>query len=428
MTMMTEAKKVSSRTEREDIKVVGAEGDADRGEPDRTTKRSRTLIVVAVLGALAIAGFLLMRGRASEGKASQPAPAVAAEAAEKSLALRPAARAKNPVKVAAAQMTKLGGDVQVIGTVTFHEDHFAVVGPLVSGRISKLLAGVGDQVKRGQVIAEIESSEVGQSRAELLSARARYVAAEANLRRETDLAEKKISSLRERELAHAQWVTEQAGVRAATMRLRAIGLSAADIEKGERPEMGGRVQMHAPIAGTIIQRKVTLGQAVERATDAFQIADTTHVWVSLDLYEKDLARVYVGQEVETRTDSRPGDLFRGRVAFIVPVIDEATRTAKVRLEFPNPKGALHAGQLVTARILADQKQQSAIEVLAIPRSAIEQVEGKTVVFVQKGDSFERRNVLIGISGGDQVEVRKGLAAGEVVAIDGAFLLKSELLR
>ena len=172
---------------------------------------------------------------------------------------------------------------------------------------------------------------------------------------------------------------------------------------------------------------MTLGQAVERATDAFKIADTSHVWVSLDLYEKDLARVHVSQEVEMRTDARPGELFRGRVAFIVPVIDEATRTAKVRLEFPNPKGALHAGQLVTARIVADPKQ-AVSEVLAVPRSAIEQVEGKTVVFVQSGDGFERRNVMLGASGGDHVEVRKGLTAGEVVAVDGAFLLKSELLR
>jgi cobalt-zinc-cadmium efflux system membrane fusion protein len=277
------------------------------------------------------------------------------------------------------------------------------------------------------VIAEIESSDVGQARAELVSAKARFAAADANLKRETDLAEKKISSSREQELARAQWETERAGVRAAIMRLRAIGLSPADIEEAEKHDLGGRVQMRAPISGTVIERKVTLGQAVERATDAFNIADTSHVWVTLDLYEKDLSRVHVSQEVEMRTDARPGETFRGRVAFIVPVIDQTTRTAKVRLEFPNPNDVLHAGQLVTARILADSKQ-AANEVLAVPRSAIEQVEGKTVVFVKAGDAFERRNVLVGTSGGEQIEIRKGLNAGEVVAVDGAFLLKSELLR
>ena len=275
-----------------------------------------------------------------------------------------------------------------------------------------LAAGVGDKVKRGQVIAEIESSDVGQARAELVSAQARFVAADANLKRETDLAEKKISSSREQELAHAQWVSEQAGVRAAVMRLRAIGLSPADIEEAGKHDLGGRVQMRAPISGTVIERKVTLGQAVERATDAFKIADTTHVWVSLDLYEKDLGRVHVGQEVEMRTDARPGEAFRGRVAFVVPVIDEATRTAKVRLEFPNPDGLLHAGP---AGHRADPGRPEAGDATRCWRSRaapIEQVEGKTVVFVQTGEAFERRSVLLGTSGGDRVEVRKGLDAGE----------------
>jgi len=393
-------------------------------------KMSKTTVVLIATVAVGVVGVLVSRGRASssaEGKA-EAALAVNQQApANKTLQLSAGARARNPVKVAPAELTKLAGDIQVVGTVTFHEDHFAVVGPLVTGRISKLIAGVGDKVRRGQVIAEIESSEVGQARADYVSAKARSGAADANLSRETDLAEKKISSVREREQAHAQSVTEQAGVRAAVMRLRAIGLTPSDIVEAEKHDLGGRVQIRAPISGTVIERKVTLGQAVERATDAFKIADTSHVWVSLDLYEKDLARVHVGQEVEMRTDARPGELFRGRVAFIVPVIDEATRTAKVRLEFPNPNGALHAGQLVTARIVADPKQ-AVSEVLAVPRSAIEQVEGKTVVFVQSGDGFERRNVMLGTSGGDHVEVRKGLTAGEVVAVDGAFLLKSELLR
>jgi len=393
-----------------------------------TTSKNRVLLGV---GAVALVGVvaLALRGRSSvmtePANAASPPPTATGP---KQLSLSPAAQTKNPVKVAAAELSKLAGDIQVVGTVAFHEDHFAVVGPLVPGRISRLVAGVGDKVKRGQVLADIESSDVGQARAEFLSAKARFAAADANLKRETDLAEKKISSVRERELAHAQWVTEQAGVRAAVMRLRAIGLSPADISDAEKHDSGGgRVQMRAPISGTIIERKVTLGEAVERATDAFKIADTSHVWVSLDLYEKDLARVHVSQEVETRTDARPGEVFRGRVAFIVPVIDEATRTAKVRLEFPNPKGALHAGQLVTARIIADPKLATN-EVLAVPRSAIEQVEGKTVVFVKSGESFERRNVLLGTSGGDRVEIRKGLNAGEMVAVDGAFLLKSELLR
>jgi cobalt-zinc-cadmium efflux system membrane fusion protein len=407
------------------------------------TGPAKSISVAVAAVALVAVGGLLGRGCGTSNRDGAAAEGVAAAArpapqpAPETLALAPAARVHNPVHSAAAALTRLAGDIQAVGTVAFHEDHVAVVGPLVSGRISRLAAGVGDRVKRGQVLAEIESSEVGQARADLLAAKARYAAADANLRRETDLAEKKISSSREQELAHAQWVTEQAGVNAATMRLRAIGMTPADVDalasSAEKPgaarDLGGRVLVRAPIAGTIIERKVTLGQAVERATDAFKIADSSEVWVSLDLYEKDLARVQVGQPVEVSADARPGEVLRGKVAFVVPVIDEATRTAKVRVAFPNPNGQLNAGQLVTARIIGDPKRASG-EVLAVPRSAVEQVEGKTVVFVERGDDggFERRNVITGISGGDRVEIRQGLAPGERVAADGAFLLKSELLR
>jgi cobalt-zinc-cadmium efflux system membrane fusion protein len=389
----------------------------------------RAKIGVGLAVALAFALGLWARGHGPvEGAArGAPVPAAAVPAAAAPLVLATGARAENPIKVAPAQMLRLGGNVQVVGTVAFHEDHFAVVGPLVAGRISRLVAGVGDQVKRGQVLAEIESVEVGQARADLVAAKARYVAAEANLKRETELAEKRISSSREREVAQAQWATEQAGVRAATMRLRAIGLTDAEIADVDRPALGGKVQIRAPIGGTVIERKVTLGQAVERATDAFKIADTSLVWVSLDLYEKDLYRVRTGQEVELRTDARPGETLRGRVGFIVPVIDETTRTAKVRLEFPNPHGVLQAGQLVTAQIFCDPRQDAS-PVLAVPRSAVERVEGQTVVFVARPGGFERRNVILGMSGGDAVEVSQGLKPGEEVAVEGAFLLKSELLR
>ena len=374
----------------------------------------------------AVAGFVLSRGGGG-AVSSASATSPSGSPAPGPLGLAAGARAHNPIDVAAAAPARISGDIRLVGTVTFHEDHYAVVGPLVAGRIARLGAGIGDRVKRGQVLGEIESAEVGQARADLLAAGARLVAAEANLRRETDLANRKISSERERELARAQWGTEQAGVKAATLRLRALGLSAADINAVQGRELGGGVPIRAPIAGTVIERKVTLGQAVERATDAFTIADTSRVWVTLDLYEKDLFRVRTGQAVEVETESRPGETLRGHIAFIVPVIDPATRTAKVRLEFPNPDGVLQSGQLVTARILAEPAR-GAPEVLAVPRTAVEQVDGKTVVFVETHGGFERRNVRTGVSGGEQVEIREGLAAGERIATRGAFLLKSELLR
>jgi cobalt-zinc-cadmium efflux system membrane fusion protein len=293
--------------------------------------------------------------------------------------------------------------------------------------VARLAVGVGDRVRRGQVLGEIESAEVGQARADFIAARARAAASEVNLRRESELAERHISSSRERELAEAQAVAERAALRAASERLRAIGLTSADIAAVEKRDQGGRVSMRAPIDGVVLKRPVTLGQAVERATDAFEIADTAHVWVDLDLYEKDLSHVQVGQGVEIRADAYPADLFKGRVAYVVPVVDAATRTAKVRIELANPQGKLSFGQLITARLVGEASRASS-PVLAVPRGAVQRVEGRTIVFIEKPGGFEQRAVEIGAAAGDEVEVRRGLEGGERVAADGAFLLKSELLR
>jgi len=346
------------------------------------------------------------------------------------LELTEKALSKNPIKTAEAADAKLSPDLDVIGSVAASQDHMAIVGPLVTGRISDLRAGLGDFVKQGQVLAHIESAEVGEAQARFLIARAQLNAAEANLKREKDLAERRISSAREYEMAVANAVTERARLQAAVELLHAVGFKNTDVEsirnKGYR---GGRVPLRASIGGTVIQRMVTQGQAVERATDAFVIADLRTLWVLLDVYEKDLGKVQEGQEVQLRTEAYPGEIFKAKVTHIESVIDQATRTAKVRIEFENPDGKLRIGQLVTARILGNPKLVVQ-KVLAIPRSAVQRVDGKPLVFVRDTDSgrFRRRVIELGSSGGGLVEVTEGLRHGEVVATEGAFLLKSELLR
>jgi cobalt-zinc-cadmium efflux system membrane fusion protein len=176
----------------------------------------------------------------------------------------------------------------------------------------------------------------------------------------------------------------------------------------------------------VVTRSVTLGQAVERATDAFELIELSHLWVNLDLYEKDLARVQPGQRVEIHTESFP-EVLDARVEYIHPVIDPTTRTAAVRIEVDNSAGKLRPGQFVTARILGDPKLATG-ETLAIPRRAVLTLDGKPTVFVKTEAGFERRLVELGPSGGELVAVRQGLKEGEQVATDGAFLLKSELQR
>jgi cobalt-zinc-cadmium efflux system membrane fusion protein len=168
---------------------------------------------------------------------------------------------------------------------------------------------------------------------------------------------------------------------------------------------------------------------VQAATDAFRVADLSHLWVNLDIYEKDLEAVHVNERVDVTTESLPGRVFSARVAYVEPRVDDKTRTARVRIEMENESGALRPGQFVSARLHGDPKRATT-PVLAVPRKAVVSVDGKHVLFVRraKDASFEQRPVELGTSGGDLVEITKGVAEGDTVVTDGAFLLKSELLR
>jgi cobalt-zinc-cadmium efflux system membrane fusion protein len=377
---------------------------------------------LCVAGGVPLSISLARRGEPAKVEVAKPPPPQ-----RKLLVLAEAVLKKNPITTAGVVETKLAPDLQVVGSVTYDQDHFALVGPLVPGRIVSLKAAVGDTVKVGQVLAIVESAEVGEAQADLLSARARAGAAEKNALREQELAEKRISSEREREVAEAQAGSESAGVRAALERLRAFGVGSGEIDALQKGGNGGRVPLRSPIAGTVVRRKVTLGQAVERATDAFEVANLSRLWVLLDLYEKDLRNVQVGQGVELRSEGAPGEVFKARVAYVNSLIDMQTRTATVRIEIEHFDGRLRPGQFVTARLLGDG-HNVANDVLAVPRKAVETIEGKTMVFRKSGQGFEPVPIELGVTSGDLVEVRSGLVAGDEVVVDGAFLLKSELLR
>jgi cobalt-zinc-cadmium efflux system membrane fusion protein len=389
---------------------------------------SRRYIWLAAIGVVAVTAVIAMaRARSSS---EQPVAALQQpkKAGDAVVRLRPDAAARNPVTTTKVARVKMAGDLELVGSVAYDQDHFAVVGPLIDGRVSKLRAAVGDKVAAGQVLAEIESAEVGQAQAAFLSAAARAQAADANAVRERELAAQRVSSTREREAAEAVAVSEAAEVRAAVERLRAYGAGEAELAALKRGQpSGGRVPLRAPIAGTVVARAVTLGQAVERATDAFKIVDLAHLWVLLDVHEKDLGRVHVGQEVDLRTDALRGEKLKALVAYVHPLLDERTRTAHVRIRFDNPDGKLRPGQFVSARLKGDAKR-AAVEVLAVPRHAVETFDGKPCVFVKSGDGFAKRPVELGMASGELVEVRAGINEGDEVAGDGAFLLKSEAMR
>jgi cobalt-zinc-cadmium efflux system membrane fusion protein len=390
--------------------------------------KKQPIAKIAVGVGIGLLALLLVR--TMRGTAASTSPGASASAGEGTgLRLPKKVGPESRVETAAAKKSALARDLQVVGSVDYDADHYAIVGPLISGRIVSLKAGPGALVRKGQVLAELESAEVGQAVAAYLEAKAKAGATEINLRRERDLAARHVSSEREREVAEAQASTESAILNSAKQKLEALGLKMTDIAQLETAgAAAGRVSIRSPIDGTVISRQVTLGQAVQAATDAFKVANLRHLWVNLDVYEKDLPAVTVNERAEIHAAGLGPRIFPGRVAYLESHIDEKTRTARVRIEIENSDLSLRSGQFVTAKLIGDPKQ-SLRQVLTVPRQAVSTVEGRTIVFVVKeNDNFERRDVEIGGSGGGEIEIAKGLEEGERVATNGAFLLKSELLR
>ncbi|MGH7859143.1 MAG: efflux RND transporter periplasmic adaptor subunit, partial [Candidatus Binatia bacterium] len=188
-------------------------------------------------------------------------------------------------------------------------------------------------------------------------------------------------------------------------------------------------EVRAPFAGTVVERHVTLGEMVEPQTPLFQVADLSTVWVWIDVFERDLARVHLGDGVELRVDAFPGESFEGRVAYLASRLESETRTARARVEVPNLDGKLRPGMFARVRISdphGGDGRAEASAALAVPEGAIQRDGERTLVFVALGGGrFDPREVRTGRRGGGYVEILEGLAEGDSVAVSGTFVLKSE---
>jgi cobalt-zinc-cadmium efflux system membrane fusion protein len=308
--------------------------------------------------------------------------------------------------------------VHVTGTVEFDPDRVAAIGARIAGRVRTVLKLEGDRVARGDVLAEIESAELGEAQAALISARAHEKAALANEIRERALAKAMISSERDAELAAAVAASASADFASAENRVRAMG--------GRPNGEPGVLLLQSPLAGKVVTRNLSRGQFVEPTLTAFKVADLRRVFVTLAVFERDVSSIRPDDEVEIGAGSAAGPTLLGRVAYVGDEIDLQTKTAAVRVMVDQPDTPLRPGQSVAAKI---RTHDQAREVLLVPRDAVTSVDGKPTVFVRHDEhSVEPRAIEIGRSDGKHDEVIEGLAAGERVVQTGVFALKSEIFR
>ena len=315
--------------------------------------------------------------------------------------------------------------VRIPGTVEPNAYKQVVVTPLVSGRVTEVLVSLGDQVRRGQTLLQIFSPELSDAQTKYLSAKAELEAHEQELARTTKLVAIGAASQQEMERLHAEHSAKLAGVQSLRSRLVLLGLPAQAIDAlAPGKEIDSTTDIQAPIAGVITERAVNVGLNVDTATKVFTVVDLSSVWVVGALYERDLSRVRVGSAASVTTAADPGLARLGRVSYIDPQVTADTRTARVRVEVPNPRQELRLGMYADIEVTATTDRQA----LLVPRIAVQNVGDRQVVYIANADkpgAFTEREVHLGDVSGEQVEVVSGLQPGDRVAAKGSFFVRAE---
>ncbi len=324
----------------------------------------------------------------------------------------------------------IAAPLRLTGEVHFDQRRIAHVSTQADGLIQQVRVNLGDQVSKGDRLVEIESVLVGEAQAAYLETRGLLELARRNQERKATLRQEGITS--ERGLLEAEQALEVARIRSETAlgTLVRLGMSSRAARALTREGASGRVVLRAPVDGTVLELHAVAGEVATSREALVTVGSSTAVWVWADLYERDLATVTRWQKkaplaASIEVKAFPGQRFPGVVDFISPAMRRASRTASLRIAVPNPDHALLAGMFATVDLLLPGDETG----LTLPRCAVLEDEGRAFVFVHhQGDYYVRRPVIPGRTFGTQVEIRSGLAGDEIVVTDGAFLLKSDVLR
>ena len=303
-----------------------------------------------------------------------------------------------------------------------------------AGRVDQVSKLLGEKVEKGDILAIIHSADLGQVKADFLEVQAKLELTQATFRREKELYEKKITSEADYLNALNELKASEASYVATDRRLRLFGLGTEQIAGIKNEKENGDfadLVLRAPQAGTIIAQNISAGKMVETTESLYTIADLSNLWAWCDVYEKDLAVLHEqfakGQPLKAivQVKAFAGNKFEGVVDLVGNLMDEHTRTVKIRVQVKNPESKLRPGMFAEVEVMIPSQGRMAV----VPRNAIMSDAGENFLFQHwKEDLWARRDVTVGSIHGDFVEILSGIPKGATIVTGGAFMLKSDILR
>ncbi len=369
-----------------------------------------------------LAAALAGCGRSDETGADETGPGEEAHGSE--IELTAGEIAELGIEIATAGPGRISSTIALPGEIKLNEDRVVHIVPRIGGIVRDVRGHLGDEVKRGEILAVIESRELADATAEYLASRERLALAGSVFDREEELWRKKISS--EQEYLDARQALSEARIahNAAQQKLLALGVSGEALEKmpADAESDFTRYEITSPTDGTVILKNMSLGEVLEADREVFIVADLGSVWVDISVYQKDLEHISENQEVSIST----GDgtiAASGSIDYIGPVLEHDTRTALARIILPNPDKRLRPGTFITAHISVESEEAR----VAVPAEALQTIDGETLLFLPTDDGFEAHPVTPGRSSPTHVEIESGLEPGQRYVSRGAFILKAKLV-
>lgn len=314
----------------------------------------------------------------------------------------------------------------VPGSVVPDADRIAHVSVKLSGTVAELRKNIGEDVARDEVIAVLESREVADAKSEYLAAKLTNDLQQDLSTRDKTLWGSRVGTEQQYLRSRNAAAQTEMRVKIARQKLLALGLGEREITAVPgAPEASLRRQdVRSPISGRVAERKVELGKAVGRdslETELFVVVDLSRVWVELSVASSDLPLIKEGQSVKFSARGL-AETTIGKIIFVSPLVDKDTRTARVVAEIPNPDQTWRPGSFVTAGIVLNERTVP----VTVPETAIQKLDGQSIVFVRTKDGFEKRDVVVGEREDHTLEIVSGLTPGETIATTNTFSLKAEL--
>lgn len=388
------------------------------------TKGQRRLSILALVLAVAVTLIACGKGGAKDehaaegGKPTEHADEKKEEEhkeGSKELTLTNEEVERAGIKVQEVKSEALNETIAVTATIEPNQERVVHVAPRIEGRIISMPAKLGDRVAAGQTLASLDSVAVGEAHAAWVQAQAELNIAQSDFKRAESLIADEIIPRKDFLRAQADQEKAAANLRNAADRLRLLGGA---------PAQGNRVStfgVSSPFAGTVIEKKATLGGLASPSEALFTVADLSQVWIQAALPESVLAKVRVGANAKVAVPAYPSETFNGRVAHIGAGVNKDTRTVAARIEVTNADGRLKPEMFATATIEVAGEQRSA---MSLPDDAIVLMQGQPTVFVLEQGAYAARVVEPGERIGGRTVVKSGIKSGEQVVTAGAYALKA----